>query len=728
MRRSIHNPGRWRLTKRWAVGAAVGVVFAGAPAGRGDAQPVDALTRGELLGFVDEAGDPLAFESEVGFRFNRVDKDTEKLLKEFFEALDAGVWEKAYKGYDALREPTQDRLGPAGTDGRFEPVNHLIRQRIGQLPEQGRSAFRLYFDAMAAELLAKIEQHPYPGSAAQLRQAEELYSWFLLTSSGPRACDLLGDLYFEQGRFLEAADCWATLLAAHPGTRPELVMQSKRCLALWRAGESAAARAIAEGLTERFGDQPIRLAGEQQTVKQYFSALLDPAGAAAQANASAPVATEHRYLPTALPEPGTAPQWCFTILNDANAKRIELASSGRRNYIYNNSLAGLIPPVATDDQRLYGHWMGSVFALDLRTGKVLWRTMPFPSAVESIGYRNRYNSNADDYRIALTQRHVLILDAVVTDRSGSFTLTAYDKQTGKPAWDAAEVLDDRSICGEPLVDGPSVYLTSRPRNATAGELHLHRLNAANGELIWSAPLGELDLRVSPYTALSQTIQPVLATHERLIFVLTNNGGLLAVEPVLGQVQWARKLDAPAHLRVEDPLVIARVPDEGSMPEARPGGLYIVDSTLYAKESLSQQMYAMHPQTGELAWQRRVDSLYAELAGADDDELVLISQDIEVHRTDDGGNERGRTLGANKIGPPASNFIVTDQTLYMLANGQVQAVPMDRPRNATAFTSPHLVPNEGGKLVTAPGLLICVTRKGLAAFPVPTQDAVVSSND
>ena len=333
-------------------------------------------------------------------------------------------------------------------------------------------------------------------------------------------------------------------------------MQSKRCLALWRAGEVQAARAMAQGLTERFPDQPIRLAGQQQTTPHYFAALLDPAASPAPASDAGLAGAEHRDLPTALPEPGTAPQWCFTVLNEANAKRIELATSSRRSY-YNNSLSGQIPPVATDDQRVYGHWMGSVFALDLRTGKVLWRTVPFPTAIESITYRNQYNSNAHDYRIALTQRHVLVLDAVLTDRSGSYALTAYDKETGKPAWDASGALPDRSICGQPLVEGGSVYLTSRPRNTTAGELQLHRLNATNGKLIWSAPLGELDLRVSPYTALSQSIQPVLTIHERLIYVLTNNGGLLAVEPVLGQVQWARKLDAPAHLRVDDPLIIAR---------------------------------------------------------------------------------------------------------------------------------------------------------------------------
>lgn len=668
----------------------------------------------------------VANHSTKGFQFTRVDEETAEQIAEFLRLLEEGVWEKAFKGYADLRTATRGRLTPIGDQGRYLPVHRLMAERLESIPTPGRAAFRQYFDAYAAELLAGVENHAEPGSYEQFRLARELFDWFALTSSGPRAGELLGDLCYERGRYLEAAESWGRVLSLHPGSRPEASLQARRALALLRAGDQAGAERLYEGLTQRYGgltDPAVRLGGQDVGVTRYLrEQFARHHEAHAQRLAQGPATVRADHAPAALPQPGTEPGWVFTIVTPAVAKRMQATPANHWGYV--NSMQSLIPPVAVDDQRVYGHWMGSVFALDLRSGKLLWQTLAFNLAAQAVRPRNEHHNNHDDYRIALTDDAVLVVDAAPSDRSGMYILTAYDKQTGRALWDTAGSLYERSVCGEPLLHDGQLYITTRPRNLASGRLLLHQLDPATGEVGWSIALGDMDLQQSPYAMVSPSIQPVLRATDRHVLVLTNNGGLLAVDAVAGEVSWAFKLESPAHLEDGENFIHARAPDQGTMPDTAPGGLLVRGTTIYFKESLSRRAYALDLDDQAARWTRRIDSLYAELAGASDDRLVLTANGVDLLGTD---GEFTHALDANNIGMPSSNVLVGQDAVYLLTNGQVVRAAMKPPYARATFQSRHLHDNEGGRLYAADGLLICVSKTGLVAYPTPTQTVQTQDN-
>ena len=67
---------------------------------------------------------------------------------------------------------------------------------------------------------------------------------------GDNAADRLGDLYFEQGRYDRAADCWLAVLRERPDSdlAPAL-MAVKAALALARAGRRAEIDAVRRELS-----------------------------------------------------------------------------------------------------------------------------------------------------------------------------------------------------------------------------------------------------------------------------------------------------------------------------------------------------------------------------------------------------------------------------------------------------------------------------------------------
>ena len=675
---------------------------------------------------VDPAADD-AIDQVRGFRFTQVDEDTAKLIDEFLAKLDEEAWEEAFKEYASLRDATRGQLTPVGDTGRYLPVQGLMAQRLAGLSAEGRAAFRLYFDAYAAERLAEVENHPEPGSYEQFKLARELFDWFGLTASGPRAGELLADMCFERGRFLEAASCWERVLTLHPGSRPEPAIQARRALALLRAGEVQAAQQLREGLAQRYGsanEQVVQLGGRRVSVNAFLAEHFGPGNPGA-GDADAALAQDRppAYAPIALPQPGTAPQWAYHIVTPAVAKKAQ-GSDQRHHWSPISTIQGLIPPIVIDHERVYGHWMGSVFALDLKSGKMLWQSQPVNQAVEirARSQRGGYGTR-DDYRIAQTDQCVLVVDASPMAGFGVFVLTAYDKRTGRVLWDTGSTLYDRGVCGQPLVHDGAIYVTTRPRDAAAGQLMLHRLDPTTGEAGWGVALGELDLQQSPYSGLSQSIQPVLEATERHVLVLTNNGGLLAVDAGAGEVSWAFRLSPPAHLEVDEPFIHARVPDQATMPDTTPGGMVVRGRTLYLKESLSRELYAIDLHDQRVVWTKRVGSIYAELDGAIHDQLVLVSNGVDLRGMD---GQSGRELETNNIGAPGSNALAGEDALYLLTNGQIVRASTKPPYAVTRFQHDRLYHNEGGRLYAASGLLICASKSGLVAYPTPTRTVSTAS--
>src|SRR5206468_8677956 len=101
-----------------------------------------------------------------------------------------------------------------------------------------------------------------------------LYSAYFPTSVGDNAADRLGDLYFEQGRFDRAVDCWLAVLRERPDSEiSPALLAVKAALGLSRAGRKGEIEAIRGELADRFADEVVTIGGRKAKAAEHLRTL-----------------------------------------------------------------------------------------------------------------------------------------------------------------------------------------------------------------------------------------------------------------------------------------------------------------------------------------------------------------------------------------------------------------------------------------------------------------------
>ncbi|MEM9415232.1 MAG: PQQ-binding-like beta-propeller repeat protein [Planctomycetota bacterium] len=722
----------------------VGCLLAGLTAGASwatcaQAQPTEELLAEDAFGEpVESLDDVLGEDAKPGFSLMRGENSEvlDESLNRFHENLDAGEWEKAFRSLIDLTESTRHVMAPLGESSVYVPVRRSIQDRLRELPQEGRRAFQLFYNAQAREMLARCRDHRDPGSEDQLRDAQAIYELFFMTSVGDEAADLLGDLYFERGQFASAQACWEAIIEHHPGSSlPEVDLQYKRVLALHRAGRAQEAHALAQQVALRFAGRGVDYGGGQPDAPAALQAVL---GTPPEADTQTPQESTAR-VPASLPEEGADPAWQITYVDDATKHTLDNFNSNNR-YYGPTDLRELTPPTAADDRAVYAHWHGVVFAMDLETGKLLWRTGRFTEAAASLNQRmSTAAGNPRGYKIALTDRHVIVQSAGDNNRNtGRFSLTAYDKTTGNVVWSTAQLPSWRghSFCGQPLVANGQLYAIAHstgsgatPNNPGAAQplgqdqqlpggnnrtLTLYRIDASTGTAQWSLPLGEADLRVSPNAQYAWMPHPTMHMDGRNLYVLTNNGAVLSVDTGAGEIDWAMRLQVPEG-GGQQHYYIAQPPSANAQG---PGAIAMVDNILYIKEARSPRVYAIDPDNAEMLWENDVPS-NGEMIGADREHLYIMDQAVRAFPLDP---EERMAWNASQIDSPRIGAgLLADGALYVLGRDKLFALSLSNGDTLSAFESRYLR-GDGGRLMVAGGKIICVTRRDITAYNIPTQPA------
>ena len=693
------------------------------------AQPVEAqLIEGVAVTEGEELADILGPDYEPGFQVPRGEhrEDIDAAINAFHQHLDAGDWEKAFRQLISLTESTRHIMAPLGDSSIYTPVRRSIQRRLLTLPPEGRRAFQQFYDAQAREMLSRARDHDQPGSDEQVQLAREVFELFLLTSSGDTAADLLGNLYFERGEFEQAQASWQAILDTHPGTSlPEVELQFKRVVAYHRAGMAQEAHALAEQVSLRFAGREVAYAGGRVDAAQALRDLLGAAPADESAVAS------DATVPAGLPAEGDAPLWQMTFASDATTALFQ-NTTNRRNYYGPTDLRLLTPPAAADGRAVYAHWHGVAFAMDLDTGKLLWRNGSFNEAGRNIQQRmGSATGTPRGYKIALTDRLVLVQSAgqgAGGQPFDRFTLTALDKQTGETVWDSGAMPDWRghSFCGQPLVVRGQAYVITHPVGAiqqegqttgNARSLTLHRIDAATGRPQWSMPLGDVDVQANPYIQSVWMPQPTLLLHDRALFVLTNNGAVMAVDTGAGEVAWAARLRAPEGVGNQENRNFYNIqPPSANVQGA--GDLFLSQGVLYVKEARSPRIYAFDPDGPTLLWERPAPA-DAALIGVDSRNLYVMAQAVRAYPLPE---QDHRGWNNNQIGGPSvGSALISDDTLYVLGGNKLRALSLRNGDPAGIYPSRHLRDN-GGQLLMVGDKLICITQRDITAFQVPAQPA------
>jgi outer membrane protein assembly factor BamB len=583
------HDGRWRGWLSLALVLSVG-------AGVADAQR---MAQGEIS-FI--AGGIAPVGSAAAFRVPGESQQTTDAVADFEQMLKNKQWDKAFRAMEAFQD-RQPAPMVRTADGFVVPCDLYARERLAALPPDGRRAFRVFHDAQARSLLDVPE-----GSAEEIAALVKVYQKFLISSVGAAAADRWGDAYFERGDFARAAQCWADVIAYCPDTTiPAARLDVTRATALARAGDAAGFEEVRARAGKKYGAEKVEIGGHEWTVAEYLATL-------AREQKAVPATAPDDVLapPDRIPLPrADAPSWRYEYLSEALRRQTVLA-------IQNNGYSAAMMDTmgassAGDGRRVFINWFGATTALDAGTGKVVWQTDKpevMPQRVQRMMSYGVFHGGA-----LLCERGVVIGLGYEQNRMPYARLACYAADTGAVKWNTATQpgLSNYCFLGGPVIAGGVVY--GAALKEMRGELSLIALDFATGAKLWEVVLGTPTQ--NSRGGYNIDLDPQIEAAGNRVFVLTNDGALVAVDPLEKRVSWAymygagRKM-APRRRRGALPPVTA---DQS-------GDLAVEQGVLYFKDKGQDQVHALDINGRGVLWKKEAGTTDAILGIIDGDLYVL----------------------------------------------------------------------------------------------------------
>jgi outer membrane protein assembly factor BamB len=523
-----------------------------------------------------------------GFQLKKEDRKIIDALADFERYRDKKAWDMAFRSVTTLTETPSKGMIQA-KDGFWFPSNVRIFKSLVSLPPEGREAYRAFNDAKAKQL---FEQAKSPDANDEIPSLRKIYEQFFVTSVGPAAADRLGDAYFETGDFLAAESVWATIMSNAPDADlPPARLCVKRAVALSRSGQITRLRDLAQMVHEKYATEKVTVGGNEVVVADYIESLIS-------SSTTRPVDGEVAQADFRLPEKDD-PTWQMEFAGEdiLSALRNSLNNMGWGQWMSN--LSNFVPPAAVDENRVYVNFLGICFALDAKSGKLLWRTDKFTDIIGKAQEFANYGLDTDRYMLVPAGEFVLAVRVPIkrVNYQEPFRLSCLIGETGKQKWSSESgSLSSWSFAGAPIVSGGSVLAVAAPQNSR--DLSLLSIKLDTGRLEWSMPLGTMQAGNS-YRGEPQLPTPTLAQRGEMLYVLTNNFALLAVNMPAKRIEWAFTFGAPPMVGNQNYYWGEQV----NKPIESPAVAILRGGDLYIKETSGDGVYDIDLSGPSLRWRR-----------------------------------------------------------------------------------------------------------------------------
>jgi outer membrane protein assembly factor BamB len=629
--------------------------------------------------------------------FNLPAQKTEvsEALAEFRRLSGRDAWERAFKELEKVQQAPPSALAPAD-DGLWLPTRRLVRRALADLPPAGKQAYRLFHDADAKLLLDAAQ------GKDEVEKLNKIFNDYFITSAGDAAADRLGDIYFEQGEMDKAAECWQSIVDFRPETSiPRVRLLTKTAIALARAGRWPEFTDMRRQVRDRHAGEKVVLGGKEIPASQRLDEL------AALESQEPRVAAENESLAAdsdlALPK-ANDPRWQFRLFN---AQQAAMLSQAGQNWGWGAQfpVREMVPAAIMDDQRVYLNIMGYLLAVDLKTGKLLWRTAKLHELPQKV-QQNQYHF-PEQYSLAIygdTLWGVTRDIGQIGQHGQQFRLARWSAAYGKAGWSSQSVgdLQNWNMMGRPLPVGDRVYVAAG-KQGQGSELHLLAVAADNGKLLWSTHLGTHQADQSQMF-YRRTSQPSLVLHAGRVLVDTHAGALVAVDVRGGAIDWGM-------------IYESQMPDTNywynqAHTLTTVGAPQFADNVLYFKGMRSPRLYAVDLSGPKVLWKRPVSDS-AMFIGADRDKLYLGGEEVLAIDL-----KSQKLKWATRL-PIATGWIkplLTKQHVYQFTQRGVFELDKATGDTVRLFRGADL-DSLGGVLLITPESLITVSNLAVTAYPL-----------
>jgi outer membrane protein assembly factor BamB/tetratricopeptide (TPR) repeat protein len=637
--------------------------------------------------------------------------EVKEALDDFERFSRRNAWERALKALYTISQDQSHRFVD-GEKGFIIPVGRKRRQVLSALPPAGQAAYRLFYDSDARKLFDDAK------GPTELATLEQIYSAYFSTSIGDNAADRLGDLYFEQGRFDRAADCWLDILRERTDTDLSPALLSvKAALALYQAQRRSEFEQIRADLRERYPGEKLTLGGQTAAAPALLERLLKDA---------APVAPGGDAPSAGMADPGLAladrvePVWQMRFGESVEAGM----TPPELTQWESNALSAAVPAVAViDGSRLFANYLSYLFAIDLKSGKLLWRSAAFHHVEIPAMQQVAQLTDVTRYTILASGEHVWSLSRDLKDGNfqAPFVLTCWRSENGEAIWHSKDLSDyaGLDLNGPPILAAGKIFLPATgPGSPQQGHGGMQQLVLAiqphDGKVIWKSEVGALrqDNRNRWwYGNREPEAQPRLVYHAGAIYVETHQGVFARLDADSGAVDWgfAYQTDPVQgqsrffffwgeRMQPQEPT------PEGSLP-------LLTGETFLLKGLQSTRLNALDPNRMKVLWDRPI-SKNSRLLAADEKTLYLGGAEISAIDL-----QSRSLLWATRVpgGCATARVLVRKDAIWQSTPRGI--IELD-PRTGTVrrFFRGRDLGSVGGDLVLTGPLLVSVSNRSITAYP------------
>lgn len=659
------------------------------------------------------------------FSVRRVEPAVLDLVADFEKHRDAKAWDKALATLGKLAESDTNGMIPQG-ENMLLPARLRIRQLVQTLPPEGLRAYRLFNDPRAKQLFEQAQaaltdpSAPAPGARTAPAGGEEVVllekvvAELFFTSYGDRAADQLGDAMYERGEFDRAARAWAMILNEYPDTRLSVArLRLKLAAALARAGRWDDFQPAADLARQSAGDAALTLGGKPTTAAEFLASLPKPP----EGGRAAPVA---QGLPDKIAFPDSdEPAWQFAYRGPAARQTLAqmLANAGNQGSV----LVSIVPPSECDGKRVYVHWLGITSALDVETGKLLWSSHKH-SILNDRWQQFLWQADPDLFFMAVTPDAVVAVGAE-PERVGQGNevgrLICRDPATGAQRWTTAGgTLDTLCATGRPAVAAGVVYAAFHSNQST--DMQLVAVDLNSGAILFQLPLGTAPALNNQWNGRNRPAPPSIVATPEMVYVVTNAGLMLAVNPARRAIEWAVMYEPPSNS-----VTRVAAANMGLSPNfATESPPFFDGRTLVFKEVSGPRVVSVDTMNQRVNWTRSVavnDALVA-VSPAGFQTLGAALSSYALASTKD-TPPLLKWSSAGVMGAPRMNVAIAGGEFHMFSprgvfrvnpsNGDFLPPPL-RGRDMSSLGGVlHVVPPVGDK----PGRVITVSNFNITAYPL-----------
>ena len=381
----------------------------------------------------------------------------------------------------------------------------------------------------------------------------------------------------SSGGSTEAADCWLAILRDRPDTdlSPALI-SVKAALALHRAGRLSEFEQVRAELSSRFGDEKPSLGGVSAPPAELLRRLLSDEGST-DADQPKPASSAAQSGPD-LTRP-VEPAWQLRFAESVEAGMMPAELTQWES----NSLSTAVPAVTIDGTNLYANYLGYVMALDLQSGKMLWRSGAFHHL--EVQAMQPAAQMLDPARFAIVAAGDLVwcLARDIKDQNffAPFQLICRRADNGEVAWKSADLPDyaPYDLVGQPLLADGKLFIAAKTQANPQMRQGLPQqfvlaVQPHDGKLLWKTEIGTFRQGGQMYFyrySRDTAPQPRLVYRAGAVYIDTHVGVLARLDTDSGMLDWGYGYQTDAYQSQLSLLLLLPAPGApNSQRSAAPG--------------------------------------------------------------------------------------------------------------------------------------------------------------